>query len=487
MSASQAALLIRDGMVVASSGFTRSGDSKEVLPALAERGETEQYQITLITGASLGHSTDGALAASGALAMRLPFQSDPVMRKIINDGGLMYIDQNLSETAEHIRNGFLPPIDVAIIEAALVEDDGSIIPTTSVGNSAIFVAQAQQVIIEINEIIPTSIRGIHDIFLPEDATGRAIVPVTEPWQKIGQDSIPCDPAKIAAIVFTNRKDTPAEIATSNPAAQAIARHLLTFFEREIQAGRLTRSLRPIQAGIGKIADAVLNRLADGDFEHLTMYSEVLQDSAFNLLDAGKLDFASASSLTVSEACYQRIFEDLENYRHKILLRPQDITNAAEVIQRLGVIAINTALECDLYGNVNSSHIQGSHIVNGIGGSADFAQNSYLSIFVTESIAKQGSISRIVPMVTHVDHSEHDVDIIVTEQGLADLRGLAPRQKAVAIINHCVHPEYRETLSDYFIRACRRGGQTPHLLEEAFQWYLNLAENGSMKAEVEERM
>jgi acetyl-CoA hydrolase/succinyl-CoA:acetate CoA-transferase len=286
-----------------------------------------------------------------------------------------------------------------------------------------------------------------------------------------------------AIVFTNQPDSPAETVTNSAAAEAIAGHLLDFFEREIAAGRLTPALRPIQAGIGKIADAVLGGLAEGDFQHLTMYSEVLQDSTFRLIDSGKMDFASGSSMTLSADCYQRVFADFDSYRHKILLRPQDITNAAEVIQRLGIIAINTALECDIYGNVNSSHIAGSQIVNGIGGSADFAQNSYLSIFVTESVTKGGKISRIVPMVTHVDHSEHDVDVIVTEQGLADLRGLSPRQKAEAILRHCVHPDYHEELSGYFERACRRGGHTPHLLEEAFRMHTHLAETGSMKTAV----
>lgn len=483
MSATQAASLIVDGMVVGASGFTRSGDSKAVLAAFAEKAENNHTRITLMTGASLGHGTDGALATAGAITTRLPFQSDPVMRTIINEGGLSYIDENLSETAIHIRNGFLPPIDIAIIEAAAIDLDGSIVPTTSVGNSAIFVQQARQIIIEINEAVPIEIRGIHDVFLPEDPTGRAILPITEVWQRIGQDVIVCDPEKIAAIVFTHQKDSPAETAAGNAAAGAIAAHLLHFFEAEIAAGRLTRSLRPIQAGIGKIADAVLGALAEGDFEHLTMYSEVLQDSAFKLIESGKMDFASGSSMTLSEDWYQKVFADLERYRHKILLRPQDITNAAEVIRRLGVIAINTALECDIYGNVNSSHISGSHIVNGIGGSADFAQNSYLSIFVTESVTKGGNISRIVPMVTHVDHSEHDVDVIVTEQGLADLRGLAPRQKAQAILSHCVHPDYYDELSNYFQRACQRGGHTPHLLEEAFRLYTNLAETGSMKGHI----
>ncbi len=480
MSAPQAASLIEDGMVVGASGFTRSGDSKAVLAALAGRAENDHTRITLMTGASLGQGTDGALATAGAIAMRLPFQSDPVMRTIINEGKLLYIDENLGETAAHIRNGFLPPIDIAIIEAASIEADGGIVPTTSLGNSAIFVQQARQVIIEINQAVPVEIRGIHDVFLPEDPTGRAILPITEVWQRIGQQVVACDPSKIAAIVFTNQKDSPAETATGSAAAEAIAEHLLRFFDQEIAAGRLTRSLRPLQAGIGKIADAVLGGLAEGDFEHLTMYSEVLQDSAFKLIENGKMDFASGSSMTLSEACYQRVFADFDLYRHKILLRPQDITNAAEVIQRLGIIAINTALECDIYGNVNSSHISGSHIVNGIGGSADFAQNSYMSIFVTESVTKGGKISRIVPMVTHVDHSEHDVDVIVTEQGLADLRGLAPRQKAEAILRHCVHPDYHGELSAYFDRACRRGGHTPHILEEAFRLHANLAETGSMK-------
>ncbi|OJV21756.1 MAG: propionyl-CoA--succinate CoA transferase [Dyadobacter sp. 50-39] len=483
MSARQAAALIHDGMVVGASGFTRSGDSKAVLAALAEKAECDHTRITLMTGASLGQGTDGVLATAGAIVMRLPFQSDPVMRTVINQGGLSYIDENLSETAAHIRNGFLPPIDIAIIEAAYIEADGSIVPTTSVGNSAIFVQQARQVIVEINEAVPASVRGIHDVFLPEDPTGRAILPITEVWQRIGQDVISCNPDKISAIVFTNQKDSPAETTADNAVATAIAGHLLHFFESEIAAGRLTRALRPIQAGIGKIADAVLSGLAQGDFEHLTMYSEVLQDSTFRLIDSGKMDFASGSSMTLSEGCYRRVFADFEHYRHKILLRPQDITNAAEIIQRLGIIAINTALECDIYGNVNSSHISGSHIVNGIGGSADFAQNSYLSIFVTESITKGGKISRIVPMVTHVDHSEHDVDVIVTEQGLADLRGLSPRQKAQAILSRCVHPDYQPELDSYFERACLRGGHTPHLLEEAFQFYTNLAETGAMKTRI----
>lgn len=480
VTANQAAALIKNAMVIASSGFTKSGDSKAVFLALAERAEFEPMKITLITGASLGQETDARLATAGAISLRLPFQADPVMRTYINEGQLMYIDENLGETTSHLKNGVFPPIDIAIIEAACIQKDGSIVPTTSVGNSAIFASQAKKVIIEINTSIPIDIEGIHDIFQVGNYPQKAIIPITSAGQRIGRSSIPCDPDKIIGIVFTNVKDSPADVIPVDKTTQKIAGYILDFLKNEVKAGRLTNALQPLQAGIGKVANAVLQGFVQSDFEHLTMYSEVLQDSTFELMDAGKLDFASGSSITLSEHCYQHLFANFQNYKSRIVLRPQDITNSAEVISRLGVIAINTALECDIYGNINSSHIGGTHIMNGIGGSADFAQNSHLSIFVTESTCKANTISRIVPMVSHVDHSEHDVDIVVTEQGLADLRGLAPRQKAESIIANCVHPDYRNMLTQYYNEACRRGGQTPHVMEQAFDWYDNLRTTGSMR-------
>ncbi|WEK21396.1 MAG: succinate CoA transferase [Candidatus Pedobacter colombiensis] len=476
----QAAALFKDKMVVASSGFTKAGDSKAVLIALAERAKTDPLKITLMTGASLGQGTDGALAAANALSLRLPFQVDPILRKAINTGEILFIDQHLGETANLLKANNFPKIDIAILEAALIEADGSIVPTTSVGNSASFAALADQIIIEVNTTIPFSVCGLHDIFSTGSYPRRPVIPIVSADTRIGRTTIPIDPAKIAGIVITSKTDSPAEIAPPDEATKAIAKHLVSFFSREVEAGHLSKSLLPLQAGIGKVANAVLHGFMDGDFENLTMYSEVLQDSTFDLLDSGKMTFASGSSITVSEAYYDKIFSDFDRYKDKVILRPQDISNAAEVIRRLGVITINTALECDLYGNVNSTHVAGINMMNGIGGSGDFARNAYLSVFVTTSSAKAETISCIVPMVSHVDHTEHDVDIIVTEQGLADLRGLAPRQRASVIIENCVHPAYKAGLTDYFERACERGGQTPHVLEEALSWHSKLRETGTMK-------
>ena len=243
---------------------------------------------------------------------------------------------------------------------------------------------------------------------------------------------------------------------------------------------MPENLGPLQAGIGNIANAVMMGLLDSDFKDLTMYSEVLQDSTFDLIDAGKLNFASGCSIILSERCNSQVFNNLEKYRDKLVLRPQEMSNHPEIVRRLGIIAINTALEFDIYGNVNSTHVCGTKMMNGIGGSGDFARNAHVSVFVTKSIAKGGAISSVVPMVSHVDHTEHDVDILVTEQGLADLRGLAPRERAIEVIKHCVHPDYRNAMLDYYERACVRGGHTPHILEEAFSWHTRLEQQGTMK-------
>ncbi|WP_394333498.1 succinate CoA transferase [Mesonia phycicola] len=479
-SADKAAKLIRNGDVVGVSGFTKAGDSKAVLPAFAERAGEENLQITLITGASLGYNTDGALATNHALAKRMPFQADSTLRKEINAGNILYIDQHLSETAEQLHNGDLPKINIAIVEAIGVTEEGYLIPTTSVGNSATFLAMADRIIIEINEAVPLEFNGVHDIKLQKKSPNREILEVTSCETRVGDTYIKLDPNKVEAIVYTNKPDAPARIADPDKKTISIAKHLMQFFEKEVEEGKLTKSLLPLQAGIGKIANAVLAGFLNSPFEDLKMYSEVLQDSTFQLIDAGKMNFASASSITVSEECYANFIKNFKNYKDKIVLRPQNISNSAEVIRRLGIIAINTAIEFDIYGNVNSTHLTGTRMMNGIGGSGDFARNAHLSIFVCPSISKEGRISHVVPMVSHTDHTEHDVDILVTDQGLADLRNLAPRERAQKIIDNCVHPAYKEQMQSYFDRAKLKQGHTPHILQEAFSWHTSLDEEGTMQ-------
>lgn len=120
-------------------------------------------------------------------------------------------------------------------------------------------------------------------------------------------------------------------------------------------------------------------------------------------------------------------------------------------------------------------------MNGIGGSGDYARNAYISIFTAPSTARNGAISTIVPHVSHVDHITQDVQVLVTDQGLADMRGLSPKRRASLVIENCAHPDFRPLLKDYFDRALREsyGLQTPTLLSEALSWHQRFIDSGSM--------
>lgn len=476
----EAAALIKDGMTVGMSGFTRAGEAKEVPRALAERAGNEPLSITLMTGASLGNDLDRMLTEANALSRRMPFQVDATLRRAINDGSVMFMDQHLSETVELLRNRQLANMDVAVIEACAITEDGYIVPTTSVGNSASYAILADKVIIELNLDSPAALEGMHDIYIPQMRPTRTPIPVVAADSRIGTPHIPIDSESIEAIVVTQGHDSPSTVLPPDADTRSIADHLISFFADEVRDGRLTPSLLPLQAGIGSMANAVMSGLAEGPFEHLSMYSEVLQDSTFDLLDSGKLDFASGCSITLSEDCGKRVWENLDHYRDRLVLRPQELSNHPGIVRRLGIISINTALEMDIYGNVNSTHVGGTKMMNGIGGSGDFARNAQLSVFVSKSLAKGGDISSIVPFVSHVDHTEHDVDVLVTEHGLADLRGLAPRERAVEVIEKCVAPIYRPALRDYFSEACQRGGHTPHCLEQALAWHIAMEKEGNMR-------
>lgn len=483
VSAQEAASWIDDGMTLGMSGFTLFGEPKEFPMALAERGKKEKFKVNLFTGASMGPAADGSMAEAGIINLRFPYNANPILRKQINEGKAFYIDQHLSHNAEYVRQGVLPRIDYAIIEAAAITEDGEIIPTGSVGNSPIYIETAKHVIIEVNLSAPTAYEGMHDIYVPGPAgeNARGDIPVTEISKRIGSKGIMVDPAKVRGVVLSTQPDIPSPLFEPNEETQQIADNLLHFLHEEVNSGRLPNNLAPLQSGVGSVANAVLNGMQKSGFKDVIVASEVLQDGVFDLIDAGVVKFAAGTAFSLSKKRVDTLAEDLEKYAGKVIFRPQEISNHPEIIRRLGVISFNTALEVDIYGNVNSTHVSGTHMMNGIGGSGDFARNARITIFVTASTAKGGAISSIVPFVTHVDHTNHDVDVIITEQGYADLRGLAPRQAAEKIIENCMHPSYKQQARDYFEAAKeQRGGHTPHLLDKAFSWHTNLAEKGTMK-------
>lgn len=482
VTAEKASMEINEGDRVGISGFTPSGYPKAVPLALAKRMESSPFKIDLWTGASVGDEADGALARVDGIHRRYPYQTNGDLRKSINSGKVSYSDLHLSHMAQQVRYGFYGPCDVAIIEAVAITEDGGIIPSTSVGNSPTFVSQAKKVIVEINVSQPLDLIGMHDIYEPLDPPHRKAIPLEGVGDRIGTEAIPCDPNKIVAVVPCDITDKTRPLGEIDEDAKAMSHHLIDFFKNEVKQGRLPANLLPLQSGVGSVANAVISGLAQGPFTNLSVFTEVIQDGMFDLIDAGKIDVCSGTALSPSPEGLKRFYKNIEKYRSKIILRPQEISNNPGLARRLGVIAMNTAIEFDIFGNVNSTHIMGSKMMNGIGGSADFERNAYLSIFCTSSVAKGGNISSIVPMVSHTDHTEHDVLVFCTEQGLADVRGLCPTERARLIIEKCAHPDYKPMLTDYLERAIHetKHAHTPILLEEALSWHARFMKTGSMK-------
>lgn len=477
-----AASHIQDGTNLFISGFT-AGYPKLIPQELVKRAETgEQFKINLFAGASTGDMVDGILARADLVAWRRPYMSDKIMREKINRGEIAFKDDHLSQLSANVRAGEWGRCDVAVVEAAAITEKGHLIPTMSVGNTPTYVREAKKIIIEISAISPL-LEGIHDIFIPEDPPYRMPIPLYRTADRIGKPFIEMDPDRVVAILFSTEQDRCPIFMPPTIISSRIAEHILDFVQHEIKKDRIPPSL-PWQAGVGDVANAVLSGFVEAtnkNFHAIDIYSEVLQDSVLDLIDLGKVRAASGSALTLSDKARKRFFNEIYRYREKIVLRPVEISNSPEVIRRLGVIAINTAIEIDIYGQVNSTHVMGTQLMNGIGGSGDFIRNGALTMMVTPSTAKGGLISAIVPMVSHVDHSEHSVDVVVTEYGLVDTRPLTPRQVAEQVIRKCAHPDFRDQLWDYYQRAVReRGGHEPHILENAFFMHRLFMENGDMR-------
>ncbi|MCC2594259.1 acetyl-CoA hydrolase/transferase family protein [Tessaracoccus sp. OS52] len=488
MSAPDAAALVENGWTIGFSGFTGAGYPKDFPEALAAHIEAEtrhgqDFKINVFTGASTAPELDGVLARTGGINMRMPYQSDPEMRAAINNGTSFYTDVHLSHVGPQVSQGFHGKMNLAVIEVTAITAEGELIPSSSVGMNRTYLDYADAVILEVNSWQSEDLYGMHDIYYPigDLPPNRVPLPITTPSDRIGSKTMKVDPDKIIAIIETNSADRNTPFKPLDDDSKAIANHLLDFFELEVKAGRLPKNLLPLQSGVGNIANAVLMGLLEGPFEQLTSYTEVIQDGMMDLLDSGKLTVASATAFSLSPTGAEEMNRRAAFFRDKIILRPQDVSNHPEAIRRMGVISCNGMIEADLYGNVNSTHVMGSRMQNGIGGSGDFTRNAYFSSFVTPSTAKGGAISCIVPMVNHVDHTEHDVSVLITEQGLADLRGLAPRQRAQKIIDNCAHPDFKEPLREYVKLAAKKanGQHTPHDLATALGWHVRFLETGTM--------
>jgi succinate CoA transferase len=484
LTAEEAAAFINHDEIIGFSGFTPAGAAKVIPTAIAAKARLEhaagrEFKVGLITGASTGPSLDGELAKADAIKFRTPYQSDKDLRESINSGKTHFFDMHLSLLPQYVRYGFLGQLDWAVVEAADVSPDGKILLTTSVGASPTFLSQAKKVLIEINSRHPKSLLGFHDIYEPESPPHRRPIPICSADDRIGTQRVWVDPDKIAGIVETHRDDEVRDFTPVTEVTTRIGANVARFLAAQLKSGHIPKGFLPIQSGVGNVANAVLAAMGDHpDIPRFQMYTEVIQDAVIKLILQDRCSFVSGVSLTVTNPVLESIYQDMDSFRGRLLLRPQEIANNPEIVRRIGIISINTALEADIFGNINSTHVLGQKMMNGIGGSGDFTRNAYISIFTCPSTAKDGKISAIVPMCSHMDHSEHSVQVLVTEHGVADLRAKDPRERAETIIRNCVDPSYQDLLWSYF--KLTENGHTPQSFRSAFAFHESFLESGDMR-------
>ncbi|MDR0973595.1 MAG: acetyl-CoA hydrolase/transferase family protein [Prevotellaceae bacterium] len=484
LSAAEAATFVKHGMNIGVSGFTPAGSPKAVTPEIAKIAEAEHakgnpFQISLFSGASTGESCDGILSRTHAMRYRAPYTTNGDFRKAVNNGEIAYNDIHLSQMAQELRYGFFGKLDVAIIEACELTADGKIYLTAAGGISPTVAQMADKIIVELNAFHSKNSIGLHDVYQPLDPPVRREIPIYKPSDRIGTPYIQVDPKKIVGVVEVNIPDEARGFTEPDEVTTQIGHNVASFLAADLKRGIIPKTFLPLQSGVGNIANAVLAALGhDKNIPAFEMYTEVIQDSVIALMKEGRIKFGSTCSLSVTNECLGEIYENMAFFGDKLVMRPSEISNNPEIVRRLGIVAMNTAIEADIYGNVNSTHITGTKMMNGLGGSGDFTRNAYISIFSCPSVAKGGCISAIVPMVSHVDHNEHSVNVVITEQGIADLRGKSPVERAHEIIEKCAHPDYKQILWDYLKLAGK--GQTPHSLKAALGMHVSLLEKGDMR-------
>jgi len=475
--AEAAAGLIKDGMTVAMSGWAMAGYPKAVPEELVcRRKGGESLAVNLVTGANVPW-LDEKLGAEGIISRRAPMIASRTLAAQANKGTMSYVEQQMNKMPKLLRSGKFGKIDVAVVEALGFNENGELIPTSSIGMTSHLLDAADSIIVEINKAQPELLRELHDIHIPAAPPKTQPIPMVSTAQRIGQTGIAVDKSKIRFIVETDIPERMGAQPKGTEVTARIASHLFNFLQQEYKGWK--GKLPPVQLGFGSIADSIADAFQHSAFHDLQFYCGGVTEPVMELLASGRASAVSAGGLGMSERVEQ-ILAETPKLSERFVLRNGDLTNNAEVIGRLGVIALNTGIEMDIYGNVNSSHIAGSRVVNGIGGGAGFAQSAGLSVMMIQSTAKGGAISGIVPMVSHLDISEHDIDIVITENGLADLRGLDDVERADVIIGNCASDAYKPQLAAYLVKARENcGGHHPQLPDDAFTWHRRLKEEGTM--------
>ena len=410
----------------------------KIIPDLIGENGYSFTDLTLYTGGGTTKSFERKISKAG-ITRRFYYLSDKESRSAVNTGKIMMMDYNVSKYGKLLNSQPATKIDVAVFEATSIEKHGVVL-SLSVDSTPSLVDASKKVIIELNMKKP-NLNGLHDVYM---AKNGEIIPLTKTSQRIGSRYLKIAPKKIGAIIYSNEDEenassygsAPLEISEISNNVWSVLRNYIKF-----------RNSMPLQVGAGSVASSLVD---NSPYDKLKIWCEIAPTKWAEYLDS-KIAAISASALynIPGDENYTRKFLDYySEFIGKIVLRPNNITNSPELIARLGVIVIQQAVEIDIFGAVNVSHIKGD-IYNGVGGSIDFCSNGKYIVIVLPSTANNGKKSRIVPMSNCIDVPRYMVDFVVTEIGIADLRWKDPRERAISIINNCAHPKFRDLLLQYY--------------------------------------
>jgi|OSPMetMinimDraft_2_1075162.scaffolds.fasta_scaffold00468_5 acyl-CoA hydrolase len=456
--------------VLAFAGMAGTAYPKVIPRALAERVKNDkEFGYVILNGGSVGEDFDEAISKVNIMRRYPLGSSSERLRKEVNSRSFEVSDLWLFEFSRWIRfNVFkrrIGEIDVAVIEATAITEGGEVIPSLSLDSAPSFVESAKKVIIEVSLKKP-ELSGIHDVYPFKVGD---LIPIRGVLDRIGEKGLKIPKGKIAAIVLSNYDDSEKiHYSKGEEIDLKVAENIISFLSGEIKEDENLRGGRfTLQPGAGPIASLMSRRISELEVE-LGIWGEVASTSWLPTLSENVRGISSAVLYTLpGERKYREVlYNEFEEFKKKVVIRPYEIANNPQVILRFNHVVIQQAIEVDLFGNANITHI-GDNLYGGVGGSGDHTRPSYLTIIALPSITSSG-ISRIVPITTHVSLPGHDVDIVITEQGWADLRLLSPTERAKEIIDKCSHPKHKDWLWDYYSSIIKQRGHSPINIEKAFK-------------------
>lgn len=463
---------------IAISGMTGTGYPKVVPRAMSEYVERtgEKFDVVVYGAGTVGVDLEEHLSRIG-IRRRFPIgASAEVTRKLVNSREFEAYDMWLTEYSRWLRDDVLTRrfsgIDIAIVEATGVTEEGLVLGT-SVDASPVFIEKARGVIVELSLVKPYML-GLHDIYVPKI---NEVIPVRSVLDRIGDRVVKIPKSKVMAVVPSTIDDQRGAYSPGGDIDRRVVENIVDFLSKEASEDpNLRTDYVTLQPAAGPIASLLADRIHEIGFS-LSIWGEIASVRWLKTLSGNVKAISGSAIYTLpgDERLREEFYENIDEFKDRVVLRPQAISNSPEIISRFYHINVQQAIEVDVYGQVNITYI-GDRFIVGVGGSGDHAKASYITIVALPSITGSG-LPRVVPLVYHVDLVDHDVDIIVTDQGWADLRGLSPLEKARAIIEECAHPSYKDMLWDYLETVVKKTGHRPVDLRKAVEFREKLFTSG----------